>query len=173
MRRTRRNRKTRKLKRGGAANTLEGITFPKSLPIKFSEVQPKNGQLVRQSQTIPEPSVEWTAPPPGEFRTLMCVDPDAPAAMWCHWLIVNADGIYPSSGETFLPWAPPIPSSGVHRYYFCLFGHLSKIPTEAVPKGRGYFNFSDFIQQNGLIPISATVIRVSAKTASGNSPPSS
>jgi phosphatidylethanolamine-binding protein (PEBP) family uncharacterized protein len=159
MARTRRNRKTRKLKRGGAANTFEGITFPKTLILKFPEVQPTNGQLVQRSKTVPEPMVEWVAPPPGEFRTLICVDPDAPARMWCHWLIVNADGTLPSTGETVLHWAPPTPPSGVHRYYFCLFAHSAKILEDAT-KERGYFNFSEFVQTNGLHPLASIFIRV-------------
>lgn len=162
MARTRRNRKTRKLKRGGAANTFEGITFPQTLSIRFHGVQPLPGQLVQQQKTIAEPTVEW-AEPQGEFRTLICVDPDAPARIWCHWLIVNADGIYPSTGETFLAWAPPTPPSGVHRYYFCLFGHTAKVLDEDRKEERGYFQLNQFLDKYRMRPIAANMIKVAKK----------
>ena len=165
--RTRRRRfsRRRRLRGGAQANIPEELidrTTSVQLPIMFGTSRVMNGQLLSQVTTKDAPAVEWDAPT-GDFRTLLCFDPDAPARAWCHWLVVNCDGGAPLSGETLMDWAPPAPPSGIHRYYVCLFSHTSRVTTEDAPTQRGYFKVRPFLEKYGMRPVAYTMFRVKSR----------
>jgi phosphatidylethanolamine-binding protein (PEBP) family uncharacterized protein len=137
-------RKTRR-QRGG---NIDKLRFSKNLNVTISNTK-ATGQLVNQQKTLGVPDVKW-ATEEGKLYTLICVDPDATAKSWLHWLVVNCD-TGPESGTTLIKWAPPTPPSGTHRYYFCLFSHAYKILPDA-PSQRGYFDVNAFVAKNGLVP---------------------
>lgn len=72
------------------------------------------------------------------------------------------DGSSIATGDTLVPWAPPSPPSGIHRYYALLFRHESRV-VEVAPKERGYFRVADFVQKAGLQPVAAAMWRVRAE----------
>jgi len=164
-RRNRRPSKTRRQKqkqKGGGL--VEGISFPQigKLTGKFADTQIQ-GQKFRIEQTQLRPFVSWTQPPPEEYRTLICFDPDAKAKSWLHWLVANSQNSDPTNSEEFLNWEPPAPPSGTHTYYLALFSHTFPINTSP-PKQRGYFDVKAYMNANGLSPLDAISFKVSAKT---------
>ena len=156
-------KKTRKMcrlkQRGGHYNSLK---FPGNLKVSLGGTE-ASGRLLNQSKTIEEPIVNWLKPSPDSYRTLLCVDPDATASSWLHWLVTNCTGTDPNSGSEIVKWEPPTPpvGTGPHTYYFCLFSHAYTIEGDA-PKQRGYFSLEEFVEKNGLEPLSVATIRVSA-----------
>ena len=152
-------RMTRKAlrQRGGHFNSLK---FPGTLKISLGGAQ-AIGQLLNRNKTIAEPAVNWLQPSPDSYRTLLCVDPDATAPSWLHWLVTNCTGTEPNSGSEIVKGEPPAPAKGTHTYYFCLFSHAYTIEVDA-PKQRGYFGLEEFVKKNGLEPVSVATIRVSA-----------
>ena len=167
--RTRRRRSSRRLRRrlrGGATNIPAELAKvwkqPAQLQLRFGPEPVSNGQLLSKMMTTNAPAVNWSAPADGQFRTLLCFDPDAPARAWCHWLIVNCDGSGPLSGETFMEWNAPAPPSGTHRYFVCLFEHPSRVTEDDRPKEPGYFKVQPFINTYGMRLDSVIMFRVSA-----------
>lgn len=162
-RRGRRGKKTRKLPKqhGGHFNSLK---FPGTLNVSLGGTQ-AIGQIMNSisvaKKTIETPVVNWQQPAQDSYRTLLCVDPDATAPCWLHWLVTNCTGTEPNSGSEIVKWEPPTPppGTGLHTYYFCLFSHAYTLNIDA-PKQRGYFDLEEFVKKNGLEPISFTTIRV-------------
>lgn len=167
-RRTRRlRRRLRRLRGGGIrvpVSPEENIAFPGDLRVILNDGTVAAGQLVSAAAATPEPQVSWT-PATGTLYTLMCFDPDAPAASWLHWLVANIEGGTLGAGETHVPWAPPTPppGTGTHRYFFCLFSHGARVVVPT-PKERGYFKPAEFIAAAGLKPVVATFYKVRAAT---------
>ena len=161
--RGKRKQTRRRGQRGGAdlPPELAGMKFPEKLALTISDgTAPPTNSLVPIQAAKSEPTVNWSEPTPGNFRTLICFDPDAAANSWLHWLVANCTRDTPLSGSTFMPWAPPTPPSGIHRYYFALFEHAARIPVEATPKERGYFGVKQFIKEYGLEPVAFAMFRV-------------
>lgn len=88
------------------------------------------------------PPLSWSEPPPGtQSLALICVDPDAPAGTWDHWVLFNipsgirslpegisADpvveglGTHGTNGWQRLGYGGPCPPQGAaHRYVFKLY----------------------------------------------------
>ena len=94
------------------------------------------------------PSLEWSGAP-SETRSLALIveDPDAPAGVWCHWLLYDVGPRIQALPQGFKPgslgisgtndfgkqgYGGPCPPSGVHRYYF----HLHALNTDlTLPPG--------------------------------------
>lgn len=157
--RKKRRRNTRKIQRGGH---FESLKFSKPLRVLIGNLK-ATGQLLNRSKTIEEPVVTWTQPDVNSYRTLICVDPNATAPSWLHWMVINSTGNSPESGTTVVPWSPPSPppGSGTHTYYFCLFTHAYTIDVET-PKQLGYFDLEKFATAHGLQPYSVATIKVAS-----------
>ena len=147
----------------GCGASFESLKFPRTLQVSLSNIK-ATGQLLNRSKTIESPVISWSQPL-DSYRTLVCVDPDASAPSWLHWLIVNCTGTSPDSGTEIVKWSPPSPppNTGTHRYYFCLFTHTYKVNVET-PKQLGYFNLEEFVKSNGLEPYSVATIKVAPST---------
>jgi phosphatidylethanolamine-binding protein (PEBP) family uncharacterized protein len=137
-------------------------SFPAHLSVILGDGSAAAGQVFTADAPAirTEPRTSWE-PAPGAFYTLMCIDPDAVAPVWLHMLITNIEGGSSAAGETLVPWAPPTPPSGTHRYYMCLFEHAAATILTA-PKGRGYFKPTEYIRAAGLRPVAAAMWRVRA-----------
>ena len=157
----RKNRTRRRQSRGGQQppEELRGLRFGSQLEVKFADGSVANGSLKQRTATEQEPTIYWEQPPGDAFRTLLVFDPDAPARSWLHWLVVNATGETARSGETFMPWAPPTPPSGVHRYYFCLFDHDVKIPVKRIVDGVEVGVIGSSAQHYELGPIALGLVK--------------
>ena len=166
-RKTRRGRKRSK-QRGGASEIppveeLQGFQFQaEPLSVKFPNGRTADGSVFPQADTVQEPTVIWAVADPSVFRTILCFDPDTKARSWLHWLVVNATGDSPFSGDIFMAWAPPTPAQGQHRYYFCLFEHSTKVRPDSEPKERGFFDVTSFLKEYGMRPLSYAMIKVNA-----------
>ena len=84
------------------------------------------------------PSLEWSGEPP-ETRSFALVveDPDAPAGVWCHWLLYDIGSQVHNLAQGYKPGklgisgtndfgkpgygGPCPPKGGPHRYFFKLF----------------------------------------------------
>ncbi|EIE26451.1 PEBP-like protein [Coccomyxa subellipsoidea C-169] len=102
--------------------------------------------------------------------TLVLSDPDAPSpAMptsreFLHWIVTNAPFGDITKGEVAVPYAPPSPPAGVHRYVFSLFqqpkGTNLNVPA---PASRARFNTQKFSQLYDLgEPVAAAYFEVAA-----------
>lgn len=171
LRRKKTRSRTRRRQRGGV-QTPTGLSvplsdtktmlFPQALTVHLGDGSAANNQIVSLQVAKAEPQISW-ASPPDPFYTLMVIDPDAPAKpSWLHWLIANMDGSSTATGDTLVPWAPPSPPSGIHRYYALLFRHEARVVADA-PKERGYFKPAEFMRANGLQPVAAAMWRVRAE----------
>ena len=83
------------------------------------------------------PSLEWSGVPAGARSfSLILEDPDAPAGVWCHWLLYDIGAAIHALPQGSRPgtlglsgvndfgkpgYGGPCPPSGTHRYYFKLY----------------------------------------------------
>lgn len=164
-----RSRAVHSRKSGGGGPPL--LSFPNAPPAPPSQ-QPEfqisfpsgatatpDGPILSKADAIPEPDVRWDQPTPPTLLSFLCWDPDAPAANWVHWLVINCSGSGPESGKTILPWAPPTPPSGQHRYVFGLFRHMTPITIDM--KERAGFSLSAFLEQGAQL-VAYKGVRVNA-----------
>jgi phosphatidylethanolamine-binding protein (PEBP) family uncharacterized protein len=137
---TRRTRRSRRRLKGGQQPSLE---------VRYSAGSPT------------EPTVSWRYK--GKLHTLICIDPDAAATPWLHWLVTNCKGASPSTGTTITPWAPPTPppGTGTHRYQFKLLEQVRPIQTTP-PASRASFPFQAFLKSNALKEVASAEVRVAA-----------
>jgi phosphatidylethanolamine-binding protein (PEBP) family uncharacterized protein len=120
--------------------------------VRFGSVTAsQDAPLLTKTESRLQPTVSWDSPEP---LTLICWDPDA---SWLHWLVTDARGD-PASGKTVVPWAPPTPPSGTHRYMFGLFrGYSAGHPD---PTARAHFTIDR--EGGSAIMLGWTAIRVAA-----------
>ncbi len=80
------------------------------------------------------------------------------AWQWLHWIVVNipGDGQAPADGLEVMPYGPPAPPAGLHRYTFLLFEQAKAAIDPAAPDTRGSFSARTFAKANGLKPVAGT-----------------
>ncbi len=105
----------------------------------------KDGEMIPAHYTADgedvSPPLDWADAPVGtKSFALICEDPDAPGAVFTHWLVFNIPASINSFQEAFpslkaLPngtkqgvndfgqsyYKGPAPPDGIHRYYFKLY----------------------------------------------------
>ena len=125
-----------KTQRGGSArmdiNYDNGsIKLASGLPLP----NPDFTEHYKQNKLAKEPTVEITGLTPRSKYLLTMTDPDAPNGkgaagnhVWTHWVLIlssgtGTDGRATSTGaRVIVPYAPPSPPRGRHRYEFRLYG---------------------------------------------------
>lgn len=143
MRSTRRRSTRRRRQRGGNI-----------LTVRFAEgLATRSAPLFTAKDT---PTASW---PVQTFVTLICWDPDAPKPSWLHWMVTNCVGIGPESGTTVVPWTPPTPPSGTHRYIFAIY--VSSTPIDVHIEKRGNFDPAAFAAEYGLKQLDWVAIKSS------------
>jgi phosphatidylethanolamine-binding protein (PEBP) family uncharacterized protein len=122
--------------------------------------------LFTKEETRQQPAVSWVRNRPADLYTLVCVDPDAPGpnAPWLHWLVANCAGEGVASGEVVVPWAPPTPPSGTHRYIFKLYRQAGAGPVDMsdVVRERPAFPLEGLVAEKGLVQVDSKEYRVAA-----------
>jgi phosphatidylethanolamine-binding protein (PEBP) family uncharacterized protein len=117
-----------------------------------------NGTLFSRNLTLKAPNIQYKGP---GLYTLLMWDPDAPAASWLHWLVVNCEEGNIKRGEELVSYMPPTPPSGTHRYFLGLYSQKGPLQVEA-PLERGYFRKDEFIKEYELVEIGNAMIQVRA-----------
>ena len=181
----RKGRKTRKQRGGADPNNSSpdvladtGAVYATNMGVDFNvKFQPNSslsgaifGNVLTKTEARPKPYTTWAQPPAGTNYLLLCWDPDVmpaddsgktpPNTGYLHWLVVNCTGINPASGQELVPWTPPKPPSGKHRYIFGLF--QQKGPLNLPAPTRENFQIATFTQTNNLTPLLYKGIRVKA-----------
>jgi hypothetical protein len=102
------------------------------------------------------PYLRWAGAPAGtKSFALSCLDPDAPAGTWAHWVLINIHvaineilcgstagiGVLNDSGVT--GYDGPCPPSGTHRYIFTVYA----LDCEILP-GITRANFEDAVRKH-------------------------
>jgi phosphatidylethanolamine-binding protein (PEBP) family uncharacterized protein len=153
----RRSRRTRRHQRGGVGT----VRVAWGGTIEASPTFPEAPKAAVQS----EPRVSWRNG--GGLTTFLCWDPDAPAASWLHWLVINCSGDSLASGTTIVPWAPPSPppGTGTHRYEFAVLQQPGPLSIEP-PKERGHFSPDAFFKEHGLQRMTQQPIGIRVAAAS-------
>jgi phosphatidylethanolamine-binding protein (PEBP) family uncharacterized protein len=122
-----------------------------------------NGKTLSRRNTVNPPVIEFT----GEDQTLYTLlmsDPDAAAKSWLHWLITNIPGESNDvlEGQIVVPYSPPTPPSGIHRYIFTLYKQPGGSIMVASPSERGNFSVGQFERQFGLTKVVSRTVQVPA-----------
>lgn len=80
------------------------------------------------------------------------------AWQWLHWIVANipGDGTAPTDGLEVMPYGPPAPPAGSHRYTFLLFEQATAAIKPPTPAERGSFSARKFAAANGLTPVGAS-----------------
>lgn len=118
----------------------------KRLYMAFGGRPVKYGDSLRPSEVQEQPSV---AIPETGFYTLVMVDPDAPDPdapvdkFFLHWLVINLQSSAPLSNSTLLPYMPPAPPKGRHRYVFKLYEQSEELHIQP-PASRVKFRLREF-----------------------------
>lgn len=128
------------------------------LSVKFKGLEAANN-LRPRNQTLTPPTISWPAGLADTF-TLVMWDPDAPHPSFVHWIVTNIPGSQIHKGTVAVPYMPPSPPSGIHRYYLTLFKQSAPVSVEPIP--RDGFSLDAFIGQYGLNKLGQKMIRVAA-----------
>lgn len=166
MRYTRKRQKKglRHRQKGGKsmAVNLPEAQFKTLLPVSFH--RPVDGGPFTIQQATPPPKFSWDVMPrTGTYYSYICFDPDSSVPSWIHLLVVNCTTNDINSGVDLLPWQPPSPPSGTHRYIFGLYIHTYPVAKKEI-KDRGSFNVKEYIEKNGFKPVAGAYMKVSATT---------
>lgn len=121
---------------------------------------PINGSKRPRVNTLEKPNIHY-AKAPTEFSTLLIWDPDASASSYIHWLIVNIPGSQISLGQEIVPYKPPTPPSGIHRYFVTLYNQSGKINVP-IPAERASFDVPLFEKKFRLSKFGEKMVRVAA-----------
>lgn len=124
------------------------------------------GQRVPVAAAAPQPAVEVAVDAGAggasfderAHYALLIADPDAPsparpaARWWLHALTVDIPGTAVSKGAVAVPWAPPSPPEGVHRYV-ALLARQPSARCPVAPGSRARFDVAGFLNAHQLEPV--------------------
>lgn len=107
-------------------------------------------QHLVKADTIRSPKITLKPSSTNTLKTLVMWDPDSLTPSWLHWLIINI----PSSkqianGTLRMPYNPPTPPFGTHRYYFGLYEHDVPLSNFGYLNHES-FNVNAFVKENKL-----------------------
>jgi phosphatidylethanolamine-binding protein (PEBP) family uncharacterized protein len=131
--------------------------------VQYGQVN-ANGKTLTKKNTANQPTLQF-AGEEGKAYTLLMSDPDAPAKSWLHWLFINIPGELNdiTQGQIVVPYSPPSPPSGTHRYIFTLYEQPGASLMVSAPAERGHFSVKAFEESLGLQKIASRIVKVPAK----------
>lgn len=143
-------------------------TTSQDLIIKYDFSQVNQGNLLGQLETATPPLIYYPEDLGKGPYTLILVDPDSPDPKdpiykeWIQWMIVNIPGNQINLGRTVLPYQPPIPPRGTHRYIFYLYDQQGTELPPNISYPRQGFNRALFLWQYKLAmnPLAINYFRV-------------
>ena len=92
--------------------------------------------------------------------SLVMIDPDTSAPYFLHWMLINID-LGSSKSQEIVPYYPPTPPKGTHRYIFYVLQQPGYISMPA-PNNRTRFSLQIWIHKYGLRIVDETRMRVVA-----------
>jgi len=122
--------------------------------------------LPRQGVHMPQVTLEGSQP--GHLYTLFMSDPDAPSPEhpshreYLHWIVSNIPGGANdiAEGTEVVPYAPPTPPQGTHRYVLTVMEQPGTNPmTVRRPAQRGGFRTRTFGKEAGMDVVGATFFK--------------
>jgi phosphatidylethanolamine-binding protein (PEBP) family uncharacterized protein len=155
--------KTRRRPRGRPRKLRGGVQPPLAITFPGDVAAASTLPLLPREAVAANPTAKWPAgAPAAPLKTLIAWDPDAPRAPYLHWLVANCRGTDPSSGTTLVPWAPPTPPSGTHRYLFGLYEQTRGPITPHLQPPRTPFSPAALVKAHGLKLVATTGFKVAA-----------
>lgn len=140
-------------------NKLKNLTQHYKIATSRQQTATNIANKIIESNKFPkqEPTIRWNAKPNTQYTILM-YDPDAPAQpSWLHWAKVNITNTHP--GNLLMSYSPPAPPSGIHRYIYALYKQSKPISSNTALT-RANFNYTNFIDTNGLQLLARTIYKV-------------
>ncbi|KAH0435257.1 hypothetical protein IEQ34_026667 [Dendrobium chrysotoxum] len=133
-----------------------------TMSVNYGPKHINNGCDVKPSMAVNPPAL-CISGNISDLYTLIMTDPDAPSPSeprmreCIHWLVVNIPGgTDPFKGEEIVPYMPPQPPLGIHRYVFVLFQQQKRIEGMSPFASRANFNTRLFASQLELgLPVAA------------------
>ena len=150
-----RSRRTRK--RSIKRKTIRRYGGGNGLIVKYNN-NILSGQSFKRSETVSQPSIEFTRT--GKKYSLIMWDPDASNPSFLHWLVINLENQNQIREKEILNYFGPKPPSGTHHYYFGLFEQQNTIQIH--PPERPGFNINEFTKENSLKEIAKVYMTVTA-----------
>ncbi|WOL02891.1 hypothetical protein Cni_G11610 [Canna indica] len=144
-----------------------------SMTVRFGSKHVNNGCEIKPSMASDPPSVQ-IAGRLSDLYTLVMTDPDAPSPSeplmreCLQWIVINMPGgTDPSQGEEVVPYMPPRPPVGIHRYVLVLFQQKSRLQDVIPPLSRANFKTRSFAAQNELgLPVATVYFNSQKEPAS-------
>ena len=123
------------------------------------KIKERTSELINKNLLQNEPKISINL---DKYHTIVMFDPDAPNGMdeennttYLHLLWAN------NIEEVWMPYTPPNPPRGIHRYVFYLFEHSAKIqPYKKFV--RQPFNINEFMKYYSFTPVDAQTFLVEA-----------
>ncbi len=135
--------------------------------VQFHGQQPplRPGALLKENEVQDPPFV---AVSPYDLFTVLVFDVDAPNPAYLHWAISNVRGDT-RAGTELLPYQPPAPPSGTHRYYIVALRQINAA-SMAPPLPRSGFDLSQFLQDHAdVLQLATQTVFLVAAPASDSS----
>jgi len=117
------------------------------------------GQTFTKEETLFQPDVNLMHKDKDRLYSLVMLDPDAGAPYFLHWMIININ-LGTSMGQEIVPYYPPTPPTGTHRYIFYLLQQPGSITMPITKRNR--FSLQSWIHTYGLRAVDDTHMRVRA-----------
>ncbi|WOG96714.1 hypothetical protein DCAR_0416050 [Daucus carota subsp. sativus] len=117
-----------------------------------------NGCSIMSSLATDAPRIRFQGQA-GHLYTLLLTDPDMPSPSnptqkeYIHWIVTDIPGSGNiNEGNVILPYAPPTPARGYHRYILMMFEQAMPLGLLPPPLTRSHFNskFFAFAHQLGV-----------------------
>ncbi|KAJ7298255.1 hypothetical protein O6H91_13G066500 [Diphasiastrum complanatum] len=155
-------------------DVLDAFVPSVDMTVYYGVRQVTNGCEIKPSATLLPPSVQIAGRyEDGSLFTLVMTDPDAPSPSeptmkeWVHWIVTDIPGATDvTKGREIVPYTPPKPPIGIHRYVFALFkqrGPMLMTP----PLVRQNFITRLFAQEHGLgLPVAAVYFNAQKEVGS-------
>lgn len=166
-----------------ASTSIEPLQEQKVIPDVLSEFTPRvqihlsydkgveitaPGKQLKPQEAVHMPIITLEGTEENKYYTILMSDPDAPSPdnptrrEWLHLIITNIKG-GPSTtkgidGDQIVPYAPPTPPQGNHRYVFSLYEQPDRLSING-PEARGNFNTKAFAKEEGLTLVGANFFK--------------
>ncbi|XP_074373978.1 protein MOTHER of FT and TFL1-like [Apium graveolens] len=115
-----------------------------------------NGCTIKPSIAIVPPQIRFEGQAE-RLYTLLLTDPDMPSPSnptlreYIHWIVTDIPGSGAiNQGNEILPYEPPTPIRGYHRYILMMFEQMTPLGLLSPPLTRAHFDHKTFVWRHQL-----------------------